>query len=71
MKFMKRVFGGFHKFSYEITTCVRFCLSYDPFDWDFLPSNEQYFNKKKHIADTDVFNDVTCSCQIVITRVFI
>ena len=31
MKFMKQAFEEFHKISYEMTTSVRFCLSYDPF----------------------------------------
>ena len=34
--FMKRAFSEFHKISYEMTTSVRFCLSYDPFKLDFI-----------------------------------
>ena len=32
---MKRAFGKFHKFhNYEMTTSVKFCLSYDPLKRD-------------------------------------
>ena len=57
--------------SYEMTTSVRFCLSYDSLIMGFYRlKNKQYF-KKKCIVDTDVVNDVTSSRQSVITRVVI
>ena len=36
MKFSKRAFGEFHKFYYETTTRIRFCLSHDRFKLDFI-----------------------------------
>ena len=35
-EFMKRAFDEFHKISYDMTTSVKFCLSYDPFNLDFI-----------------------------------
>ena len=51
MKFLKRAFGEFHKFSYEMTSSERIYLSYDSLEWDLSPSplqNEHYFIKKAH-----------------------
>ena len=43
---MKRAFGKFHKISYEVTTSVRFCLSYDPFKLDFIIFKVDIIKKK-------------------------
>ena len=53
--------------SYEMTTSVRFCLSYDPLQLDFNAfTMDSIFQD-----DTDVVNDVTSTRQSVITRVVI
>ena len=67
---MKRAFGEFHKL--HITTSVRFCLSYDPLNWDFIAFKLNIISLRKRIFDMDfVNNDVTCTRKSVITRVFI
>ena len=71
MKFMKRAFGEFHKFSYEMTTSVRFCLSYDLLKLDFIAFRMGNISSRKRIVDTDVVNDATRLRQSVITRVVI
>ena len=57
--------------SYEMTTSVRFCLSYDPLKVDFNSFKIGNILRRKHIADMDVVNKVTCTRQSVITRVVI
>ena len=57
--------------SYEMTTSVRFDLSYDPVQWDFIAFRIYIISIRKHIVDTDIVSDVTCMCQSVITRVVI
>ena len=49
------------QFSYEMTTSVRFCLSYDPLKWDFIAFKMHIISVRKCIIDTDVINDVTCT----------
>ena len=53
--------------SYEMTTSVRFCLSYDRLKVDF--NSFKIGNIRKHIADMDVVNEVTCTRKSVITHV--
>ena len=52
--------------SYEMTTSVRFCLSYDPLRWNFIALKMNRISKSKRIADTDVVTDVTCMRQSVL-----
>ena len=54
--------------SYEMTTSLKFCLSYGPLKLDSAPSK---WTIRKRIVDTVVVNDVTCTRQSVITRVVI
>ena len=56
--------------SYEMTTSVRFCLSYDPFKWDFIAFKVNIISTRQRIVDTDVVC-VTCTRQSVMTRVVI
>ena len=58
------------KLAYEMTTSVRFCLTYDSLNWDITPMLN-YFSVRKRIVDSDVANDVTHTRQSVITRVVI
>ena len=57
--------------SYEMTTSVRFCLSHNPLNWDFIAFKMQINLIRKRIVDMDVVNDVTRSRQSIITRVVI
>ena len=57
--------------SYEITTSIRFRLSYDPLNWDFISLKMNLISIRKCVVDTDVVNNVTCTCQSVIIRVVI
>ena len=50
-------------------TSVRFCLLYNPINWDFIAFKMIIFSIRKRIADIDVINDVTFTFKIVITRV--
>ena len=59
------------KFSFEMTTSVRFCLSYGPIKWDFIAFKMNITSIRKRIVDTDNVNDVPCASQSVITRVVI
>ena len=52
--------------SYEMTTSVRFCLSYDPFNGIKSPIKLTLFQQEN--ADTDVANDVTYTRQSVVIR---
>ena len=45
---------------YEMTTSVRFCLSYDSFKWYFIALTMIIISTRKRIVDTDVVNNVTC-----------
>ena len=45
MKIMKGAFGDFYKISYEMTTSVRFCLSYDSLKWDCIHNVNEYAPK--------------------------
>ena len=67
MKCVKRAFGELHKFSYEMTKSVSFCLSYDPLSKDFIAFKMNIISIRKRIVDTDIVNDVTCTCQSVVT----
>ena len=50
--------------SYEMTTCVRFCLSYDPLKWDFITlQNDHYFNKNALL--TRMLSMTLCLCTKV------
>ena len=57
--------------SYEMTTSVRFCLSYDPLKVYFIVFRMDNILMRKRIVDMDVVNDVTFTRQSVITRVVI
>ena len=48
MQFMKQAFGEFHKFLYEITMSVKFCLSSYPFEWDFIQNYKYYVNNQRY-----------------------
>ena len=54
-----------------MTTSVRFCLSYDTLEQNFITFKMNTISIRKRIADTDIVNDVTCMRQSVITRVVI
>ena len=54
---------------YEMTTSVRFCLSYDPLKWDFIAFKLNIISLKKRIVDMNVVNDATRWRRSVITRV--
>ena len=56
--------------SYEMTTSVRFCESYDPLKWDVIAFKMNILLRKR-IVDMNVVNDVTCTRQSIITRVVI
>ena len=51
--------------SYDMTTSVRFCLSYDPLKWDSIAFNMNIISIRKCIVDTDVVDDVRCTDQSV------
>ena len=57
--------------SYEITTYVRFCLSYDPLKWDFIAFIMNIISVRKLIVDMDAVIDLTCLRHSVITCVVI
>ena len=56
---------------YIMTTSVRFCLSYDRLKVDFNSFKIDNILRRKHIADMDVVNEVTCTCKSVTTHVVI
>ena len=70
MKFMKRAFGEFNKFHMKWPS-VRFCLSYDPLNLDFIAFKRKNISIRKRMVDTDVVNDVTYARQYDITRAVI
>ena len=49
-----------------MTTSVRFCLSCDISEWDFIDYEMNIISKRKRIVDTDVVNDVTWTSQSVL-----
>ena len=51
-----------------MTLSVRFCLSYDPLNWDFIALKMGNISRRKRIVDTNIVSDVTSMCQSVITR---
>ena len=53
---------------YEMTTSVKFSLSYDLFKLDFIAPSAYIISTRKHFVDTDVVNDVTSASKSVITR---
>ena len=57
--------------SYEMTTSVRFCLSYDPLKLDFIAFKMNIISIRKHVVVMDVVTDVACIPQSVITHVVI
>ena len=57
--------------SYEISTSVRFSLLYDSLKWDSIAFKIDIISIRTRIVDKDVVNDVTYSCQNIITRVVI
>ena len=64
MKFTKQAFGDFH--FHEMTTNIRFCLSYDSLKLDFIAFKINIISSRKHIVDINVVNDVTFSRKSVI-----
>ena len=57
--------------SYEMTTSIRFCLSYDPSKWDLIAFKMIIISLRKRTVDMDVDHDVTCTRQSVIARMVI
>ena len=56
----------------EMTTSVRFCLSYDPLILDFIAFFKMgNISRRQRIVGMDVVNDVMSTRQSVITRVVI
>ena len=60
MKIIKRAFGDFNKFKFEMITSVRFCLSYDLLNAILLLSNFVYFNEKLYCCNGR-HHDIPCS----------
>ena len=56
---------------YEMTTSVRFCLSYDPLKWVSIGFEVNIISIRKCIVDMDVVNDFRGMCQSVFTHVVI
>ena len=58
------------KISYEMTTSIRFCFSYDPLKMGFyfLQIMLLYYFIRKCNVDTYIVNDVTYMGQSVITK---
>ena len=69
MKFVKQAFVLY--ISSEMTTSVRFCLSYDPLKRDFISFKMNNISVRKCTADTDVISDITSTCPSVISYVVI
>ena len=57
--------------SYEMTTSLRFCLSYDPLKRNFIAFKMIIISRWKRIVGTDIVNEITHTLQSVITRVVI
>ena len=49
--------------SYDMTTCVRFCLLCDPLKWDFIAFRMNNMSGRKQIVHTDVVSDVIMYVQ--------
>ena len=47
--------------SYKMTMSVKFCLSYEFLDWDFIAFKIAVISVRKRIVDTDGFYDLTLS----------
>ena len=47
-------------------TSVRFCLSYEPFKWDFIAFKMDIISLRKHIVDTNVVNEVTSRAKVLL-----
>ena len=54
-----------------MTTRIRFCISFDHLKWDFIAFKMNVISMRKRTVEEDVVNDITCTFQSVITRVFI
>ena len=54
-----------------MTMSVKFCLLYDPSNWNFIIFKMNIISISKHIDDTDFVNDATCTYQSVIPCVVI
>ena len=54
-----------------MTMSVKFCLSYDPLELDFIAFKMGIISRRKRIVDMDVVCDVRSMRQRVITRVVI
>ena len=54
-----------------MTTYVRFYLSHDTLELNFIAVKMNDISRKECFVDTDVVNDVTSARQSVITRVVI
>ena len=52
--------------SYEMTTSVRFCLSYDLLNWDIIAFKMNIISIRERIVDTDVVNDITYTRQMLL-----
>ena len=65
MKSVKQDFSGFQKL--EMTTSVRFCLSYDPLKWDFVTFKMNIMSVRKCTIVSCAVHDVTCTHQNVMT----
>ena len=52
--------------SYEMTTSVRFYLSYDPLKYDFSALKMNIISIRKRFVDTSIVNDFMCSCQVLL-----
>ena len=57
--------------SYEMTTSVRFRLSYNPVNFEFIAHKMNNISKRKRMVDTYVIDDDTCTRQCVNQRVVI
>ena len=70
MKFKKRGFGEFQNFIRNYHEC-KILLSYDTLERNFIAFKMNTMSIRKRIVDTDVADDVTCTCQYVFIRVII
>ena len=52
--------------SYEMTKSVKFCLSHDLLNWDFIAFKINIISIRERIVDTDVVNDVTLSTKVLL-----
>ena len=57
--------------SYEMTTSIRFFLSYDVLKWDLITITLNNLLIRRRFVGTDVVNDATQLRQSVVTRVVI